>query len=193
MKEINKNVVKRIAIVLAILLVAIFILIIAKNFLKEKPTDKISLIINNRNVTERLKHDIKIEDDIIYISMDDMENFFDKYIYIEEETNEIITTYDDKIASIGFDANKLTLNGSVKKTNACAIKEEETVYMPISEMLEIYNVDLSNIENTKTITLDSLDREQVKANVKSKVSIKSQGKFLSRLIDKVQKGSEPNR
>ena len=190
MKEINKNVVKRIAIVLAILLVAIFILIIAKNFLKEKPTDKISLIINNRNVTERLKHDIKIEDDIIYISMDDMENFFDKYIYIEEETNEIITTYDDKIASIGFDANKLTLNGSVKKTNACAIKEEETVYMPISEMLEIYNVDLSNIENTKTITLDSLDREQVKANVKSKVSIKSQGKFLSRLIDKVQKGSE---
>ena len=190
MKELNKNVVKRIAIVLAILLVAIFILIIAKNFLKEKPTDKISLIINNRNVTERLKHDIKIEDDIIYISMDDMENFFDKYIYIEEETNEIITTYDDKIASIGFDANKLTLNGSVKKTNACAIKEEETVYMPISEMLEIYNVDLSNIENTKTITLDSLDREQVKANVKSKVSIKSQGKFLSRLIDKVQKGSE---
>ena len=190
MKEINKNVIKRIAILLAALIVVVFIIIFVKNLMKEKTTDKISLIINNRNVTERLKHDIKIENGVIYLSMDDMENFFDKYIYIEDETNEIITTYDDKIASIGFEANKLTLNGSVKKTNASAIKEEEIVYMPISEMLEIYNVELTNIENTKTITLDSLDRKQVKANVKAKVSMKSQGKFLSKIVDKAKKDSE---
>lgn len=188
--KINKNVIKRVAIVLAILLVVIFVLIIAKNFTKEKTNDAINLIINNNNVTSRLKHEIKIENGTIYISMDDMENFFDKYIYIEDETNEVITTYDDKIASIGFDVNKLTVNGSVKKTEACAIKDGETVYLPISEMLEIYDIELSNIEETKIITLDSLSREQVKATLKSKVSVKSQGKFLSRLIDKVAKGSE---
>jgi spore germination protein YaaH len=42
----------------------------------------------------------------------------------------------------------------------------------------------------KTITLDSLDRKQVKATVKSKASVKSQGKTLSRLVDKAQKDSE---
>lgn len=188
-KKINKNVIKRVAIVVAMLLVVIVALVIAKNIGKEKTNDTISLIINNRNVTERLKHDIKIEDDIIYASMDDVKNFFDKYIEIEE-TNEIVTTYNNKIASIGFEANKMTVNGSVKKTNACAIKDGETVYLPISEMLEVYNIELKNIENTKTITLDSLDRKQVKATLKSKVSVKSQGKVFSRILDKAQKGSE---
>ena len=189
-RNINKNVIKRVAIVLVVLLVAIVILVVAKNLSKEKTDDTISLIINNRNVTERLKNEIKIEDGIIYVSMDDMENFFDKYIYIEEETNEIVTTYDDKIASIGFDANKMTVNGSVKKTNASAITDGETVYLPISEMLEVYNIELKNIEETNTITLDSLDREQVKATLKSNVSVKSQGKFLSKIVGKAKKGSE---
>lgn len=188
-KKINKNVIKRVAIVLAMLFVVIVVLVIAQNIEREKANDTISLIINNRNVTERLKHDIKIEDDIIYVSIDDVGNFFDKYIEIEE-TDEIVTTYNDKIASIGFDANKMTVNGSVKKTNACAIKDGETVYLPISEMLEVYNIELENIEETKTITLDSLDRKQVKATLKSKVSVKSQGKVFSRILDKAQKGSE---
>lgn len=189
-RNINKNVIKKIAIALAMILVVVFILIMAKNLAKEKTEEKISLIINNNNVTTRLKHEIKIEDGVIYVSMDDMENFFDKYIYIEEETNEIITTYDDKIASIGFDANKITINGSLKKTNASAIKDGEIVYLPISEMLEVYNVELVNIEETKTITLDSLDRKQVKANVKSKVTVKNNDEILSKTADKIQKGSE---
>lgn len=191
MKEIkiNKNVI-RILIVLAIFLVVIVTLVVAQNFSKEKANSSISLVINNRNVTERLKHEIKIEEGIIYVSMDDMKNFFDKYIYLEKETNEVITTYNDRIASIGFDANKITINGSIKKTNASAMRDGEEVYLPISEMLEVYNVELKNIEATKTITLDSLDREQRKATLKSNVSIKSQGKFFSRIIDKAEKGSE---
>ena len=188
--KINKNVIKRVAIVLMILIAIIIALIVAKNVSREKTSDKTNLIINNRDVTSGLKHDIKIEDGIIYISMNDIKNYFDKYIYIEEETNEIVTTYEDKIASIGFDANKLTLNGSVKKTNARATNDGEICYLPISEMLEVYNIELKNIEKTNTITLDSLNREQVKANLKSKVSVKSQGKILSRLIDKAEKGSE---
>ena len=177
-RNINKNVIKKVAIVLVVLLVAIIILFVTKNLAKEKINETISLIINNKNVTERLKNDIKIEDGIVYISIDDMENFFDKYIYVEEETNEVITTYDDKIASIGFNVNKMTINGAIKKTNASAIRNGEIIYLPISEMLEVYNVELTNIEEKKTITLDSLDREQVKATLKSNASVKSQGKTL---------------
>lgn len=189
-RNINKNVIRKIAIILAVIVVAIFIFIIAKNLIKEKTYDKISLIINNKNVTERLKNEVKIENDIIYVSMDDVENFFDKYIYLEEETNEIVTTYDDKIASIGFDANKITINGSLKKTNSSVKKDGEIIYLPISEMLEVYNIELENIEKTKTITLDSLDRKQVKATLKSKSTVKNAAKIFSKTADKIQKGSE---
>ena len=156
-RKININVIKRVVTVLAIMLITVVILIKAGDFAKEKNDDTIKLVINNRNVTERLKNDIKIEDSIIYISMDDMKNFFDKYIYIEGETNEVITTYNDKIASLGFESNKMTVNGAIKKTNASAIKENETVYLPISEMLEVYNIELSNIQKTNTITKHTIE------------------------------------
>lgn len=190
MKELGKkgNVIKKILIIAIVLFVLIFILIKAENFIKEKTYDNISLIINNTNVTGRLKHEIKIQDGTIYVSMDDMENFFDKYIYIEDETNEIITTYEDKIASIGFEANKLTLNGSTKKINAHAIKEEDIIYMPISEMADVYNIEISNIEKTKVITADSLDREQIKAEVKTKISVKEKREIFSKTVDKIEKG-----
>ena len=189
-RNIDINVIKRIGVVLALLITIIVVLIVAENFTKKPTNETTNLIINNNNVTSRLKNEVKIENGIIYVSMDDMENFFDKYIYVEEETNEVITTYRNKIASIGFDVNKLTVNGSVKKTDACAIKEGEIVYLPISEMLEIYDIELTNIEKTNIITLDSLSRKQVKATLKSNASVKSQRKFLSRMIEKVQKGTE---
>ena len=184
----NKDVIKKVIILLLALVVIGFIVVKAEIFIKEKTDGKINLIINNNNVTSRLKNEVKIDDGIIYVSMDDMKNFFDKYIYIEEETNEIITTYDDKIASIGFESNKLTLNGSTKKISAHALKDNDIVYMPISEMLDVYNIELKNIEDTKVITIDSLDREQINANTKSKISLRSKGRFFSKIVDKVQKG-----
>ena len=47
-----------------------------------------------------------------------MNNEKEKEIELEnqkEEINEIVTTYDKQIATIGFETNKLTLNGSTKK------------------------------------------------------------------------------
>jgi len=184
----SRNIIIKVIIVMLELLIIGFIAIKAETLIKEKTDGKINLIINNNNVTSRLKNEVKIDDGIIYVSMDDIKNFFDKYIYIEEETNEIITTYDDKIASIGFDANKLTLNGSTKKISAHALKDNDAVYMPISEMQDVYNIELKNIEDTKVITIDSLDREQISADTKSKMSIKSKGRFFSKTVDKVQKG-----
>ena len=186
----NKNgkIVKRMLILLAVLFVIVFILIKAEDFIKEQANDKISLVINNTNVTERLKNELKIDDGIIYVSMDDIKNFFDKYIYIEDETNEVITTYDDKIASIGFESNKITLNGSTKKTSAHAIKDNETTYLPISEMKDVYDIEIDNIAETKVITIDSVDREQLKAQTKANISVKSKKEGFSRTVDKVEKG-----
>ena len=189
MKALNKNgkVIKRMLILLAILFVIVFILIKAEDFIKEQASDKISVVINNTNVTSRLKNDLKVDDGIVYLSMEDMKNFFDKYIYIEDETNEIITTYDDKIASIGFDSNKLTLNGSTKKTSAHAVRENDIVYLPISEMKDVYDIELNNITESNVITIDSTDREQVKAQTKSKISVKSKKEGFSRTVDKIDK------
>ena len=187
-KKKKENILRRVLVVLILLLMIIFILIKAENYIREATEDKINLIINNNNVTERLKNDVKIENGIIYLSMEDIQNFFDKYIYIEDEINEVVTTYDKKIASVGFEVNRLIINGSTTKINACAIKENETVYLPISEMTDVYNIEIANIESKNIITIDSLNREQIKAYTKSNLSVKWKKDIFSKTVDKVKKG-----
>lgn len=180
------NILKRIIIVLILLLLSAFVLNKAKNYIIETSKNEINLIINNRNVTDNLKHQVINENGIIYVSMDDIENYFDRYIHIEDEINEIVTTYDKQIASIGFETNKLTLNGSTKKTQAHAITKEEVIYLPISEMQEVYGIELSVTE--KNVVLDSLSRKQVKAYAKSNISVKWKADIFSKTVDKVKKG-----
>ena len=187
-KKKKENILRRILVVLILLLITIFVLIKAENYIREATEDEINLIINNNNVTARLKNDVKIENGIIYLSMDDIQNFFDKYIYIEDEINEVVTTYDKKIASVGFEVNRLIINGSTTKINACAIKENETVYLPISEMTDVYNIEIANIESKNIITIDSLNREQIKAYTKSNLSVKWKKDIFSKTVDKVKKG-----
>ena len=180
------NILKRTIIVVILLLLSAFILNKAKNYIIETSKNEINLIINNRNVTDNLKHQVINENGIIYVSMDDIENYFDRYIHIEDEINEIVTTYDKQIASIGFETNKLTLNGSTKKTQAHAITKEEVIYLPISEMQEVYGIELSVTE--KNVVLDSLSRKQVKAYAKSNISVKWKADIFSKTVDKVKKG-----
>ena len=122
------------------------------------------------------------------MSKPDVANFFDKYIYEDDETNQIITTYDKKIASIGFDNNVININGSEKDIYAHAIEKNGIIYLPISEMDDVYDVEIDNIEETKVVTMDSLDRGQKKAIVTSNLAVKSSINFIAKTVDRVNKG-----
>lgn len=152
---------------------------------KNKTTN---LIINNKNVTENLKKDILIQDEEIYISKQDLGNFFDKYIYEDEETEQIITTYNKKIAEIGFENNTININGSEKSTYAHAIKQDDTIYLPIEELKDVYDIEISYKEETKILIIDSISRKQEKAVASSNIAVKSSTKFIAKTVDRVKKG-----
>ena len=187
-KEKKKKNIVRIFIIIAVSVLITIIGFIANDFVILDKNTRTNLVINNNNVTSVLKKDVLIENDIIYLSKQDIANFFDKYIYEEKDLNQIITTSDKKIAAIDFENNNITINGSNKKIYAHAIKNDNTIYLPISEMGDVYNIETKNIENSKVITIDSLDREQRKAIVSSDVSVKSTTNFIAKTVDRVKKG-----
>ena len=158
----KKNIVKSFFVIFALIIIFV-IFMIANHFIVLDHNKKTNLVINNKNVTSNLKNDIVIENNIIYLSQADIKNFFDKHIYNDNDTNQIITTYEKKIAAIGFEKNKITINGSNKEIYSHAIKKDEIVYLPISEMTDVYDIEISNIEKTKVVTMDSLEKEQKKA------------------------------
>lgn len=183
----NKKAKKVINIVIGIV-AFIIICLIANNYIVFDKNKTINLVINNKNVTSNLKNQVLIENNTIYLSQSDIENFFDKHIYKEDETNKIITTYGKKIAAIGFEKNSININGSDKEIYAHAIEKDGQVYLPISEMKDVYDVEIRNIEKTKVVTMDSLDREQKKAIVTSNLSVKSSTNFLTKTVDRIKKG-----
>ena len=183
---------KRIIKILVSILVIIIIGIITYNINNYIILDKnknINLVINNKNVTSNLKKDILIEGDNIYLSKQDLGNFFDKYIYEDTENNNIVTTYNNKIASMSLSKNKININGSNKNTSAHAESRDGTIYIPITELEDVYGIEIKYLENSKVLTVDSTSKEQKKAIITKNVAVKSSTKFIAKTVDRVKKGS----
>lgn len=183
----KKKIIKVFIAIIAIILICIIGYKINDYIILDK-NKNINIVINNRNTTSNLKKEILIEDDEIYISKQDLGNFFDKYIYEDKENNQIITTYDTKIATISLEENKININGSNKETYAHAIKKDDTIYIPIKELKDVYGIEIKYIEKSKVLTLDSTSREQKKAIITKNVAVKSSKKFIAKTIDRVKKG-----
>ncbi|MCI8384102.1 MAG: hypothetical protein HFJ33_04470 [Clostridia bacterium] len=186
-KKKKKVIIRIFFTMIAIILLGLTLFIVNDYIVLDK-NKKTNLVINNKNVTSNLKHDILIEDHIIYLSKSDIANFFDKYIYDEKESNQIVTTYDKKIASIGFEKNIITINGSEKNIYAKALKKDNIEYLPISEMTDVYDIEIQNMEDSKVVTMDSLDKEQKRAIVSANLPVKSSTNFIAKTVDRIKKG-----
>jgi len=189
-KKGNNKIIKKVVIILLIIAIVISVGVIAVlNLYFEKESPNTSLIINNNNVTERLKKDVIVENDSIYISKEDIKNFLDKYLYIEDNTNKIITTYDKKVAAMEVGSKTVEINGAQKTIYAEPIERNDTIYLPISEIEDVYNLYVEYISNTNTVTMDSLNRKQEKAYINKNVVVKSKARVFSSNVDKVKKDS----
>lgn len=163
-----------------------FILKYAPNYVNTEIADKTNLVINNSNVTTDLKKDVFIEDGIIYISMEDISNFFDPYVYYDEKYNQIITTSDNQITSMVVGENTMVNNGSTVATSGTILQRDGTYYIPFSSFKDTYNVEIAYIEATNTITVDSKDRKYVVADSKKENSVKAYPTIFSRTVDKIE-------
>lgn len=189
MKNI-KNMWKKIAIVVGLLVIAVAVLMISPNFKKDPNEGKINFIINNKNVTSSLKKDIFIDSNgVIYASKEDIANFFDGQIYYDKENEQVTTTSDTKVAVLSLKDKTMKVNGAERKLLGTIVRKDGTLYIPISELNGVYNVEVTNINNS-VITIDSLDRELVKADASKKISVKSTKKFIAKTVDKVEAGAK---
>lgn len=151
-----------------------------------------TLIINNKDVTtsQRLKNEVIVENNIIYLSESDISNFFDKYLYYDSKYDQYITTSQNKEATIKVGENKITINGISSDIKGKIMQRDDDVYFPISDMKDVYNIDIQNKQDTNIILIDSLDREQIQAETTKKISVKIKAKNLSRTIEKVSPGDK---
>ena len=189
-KEKKKNnYIKNIIIICVIMAIAVFVLKIAPNYIVE-PND-LNLVINYSNVSKNLKGKAFIDDNgVIYLSKEDIKNFYDEYIYYDEKYNQIITSSDSKIATMIVGQKEKTVNGKTSPMNGEVKEIDGKYYIPFSELEEVYNVKATYIKESNTIVLDSLNRELEIANSKKKNKVKYKDSIFSKTIDEIDEGEE---
>ena len=187
-KKQSSKICTKILVVLVFIVSIVYVLKYAGNYVRDDIEDQTNLVINNSNVTDALKKPIYIEKEVIYISKEDVSNFFDEYIYYDEKYNQIITGTESRIASIVIGENKMTDNGSTVNISGSVIEKNDTYYVPFSEMNNIYNVKCTYVQETDTVILESLNKKLVVADSNKKNSVKAYPTAISRTVDKLDKG-----
>lgn len=175
-----------IVIVFLVLVGGVFYL--SPNYIREDYDGKTKVLINNNNVTLKMKNDVYIdENNNVFLSLADVRNYFDKYIEYDKENGSIVTTSEINIAKMSTKDNKITINGQEEELNSSAIEKNETIYLPFSEISEkVYDVDLEYIKDTNTIIIDSLDRKQEVANTTKETKLKYKPQTLSGTLEKLE-------
>lgn len=192
-KEKKKNIFLKIIKVILFLFALIIVLKLAPNYVKNDDyvKEKVNVIINNKNVTKKLKYDLFTnEKDVIYMSMQDVKNYFDKYIIYDEVNNQIITTYGEKVGVLPLDEKIIKINGSTVNVLSSAIKNNDIYYLPINSMSNVYNLDTKYIKDKQILLLDSLDKELIKADISKKCNVKYKDTTFSKTVDKLEKGDK---
>ena len=156
---------------------------------KVKVSENIKLIINYTDVTNFLKGEVfRDNNGVIYLSKEDIQNFYDEFIYYDKKYNQIITTSKDKILVIDLESNKKEINGVESDLKNKVVIKNDKYFIPFSELEEIYNVKANYYDETNTIVIDSLDRKLTVAESKKKNNVKYKYSFFSKTVEKVLEG-----
>ena len=150
-KKLNKK--KFLSRIILLFVIIVLIIILIKNLgKKEEQKWKTSIIVNEEDVTKSLLDEPYIDkDNTLYLSIEDVQKLLDKNIYYEEESNKIITTSGTKVAAIDVTNTELELNTANLSLASGVLNYEKNFYLPISEMTNIYNIEVFVSENSAVI------------------------------------------
>lgn len=178
----------RIVIVAIILGLMVFAIKIAPNYARDEFADVTNLVINNNNITRNVKSNIIIEDNTIYLSTGDMQNFFDEYLLVDEENGRVITTSNTKTVILPFEGTTINVNGAQKSIEHSLLNRDGTIYLPITDLTDIYNIEVNYSAESNIVTIDSLNRKFVQALSSKNMSVKYLPTIFSKTVDKLERG-----
>lgn len=175
-----------ILILLIVIVVAIFKLIFG---LFNKDVDKISLIIGANKI--ELKKEILIDSEKnIYLSKDDIAYLYDENIYYNPTDKTVITTYNKHVAVLSMDKTTMTVNDTVISIEGSLKKDKGTIYLPFSDMIDVYDFEYNYDEASKVLTVDSTNEEKQESIVLKNTKLKEKVGFFGKKLEKLDKGSK---
>lgn len=149
--------------VLKIIVVIIF-MVAAYNVCKLTPyyidrvtyeEDEIRMIIDDSEKTKSLPNPAIIDDEEVLLSIDTIKKYFDEYIYFDEKYNTVIAASGEYVVKMPLGSRIIDINDEYKNVKVSAKKINETVYIPIKELSDVYDIDVTYNEKVIITTGDA--------------------------------------
>lgn len=133
----------------------------------KKEIDNLVVFGENTNLDE--KHKAFIEDDCIYVALSTFSKLVDEDISYDEVTEKVIITNYENVAKLKVDSNVINVNLEDKEILHVAKKKDDVLFIPLSDLVWLYDITLSYNEESKTASIDSKDLNTSKVKYNNSV------------------------
>ena len=175
-KQLNKR-----KCIIALVVIVLFIIILMS--LNKKPDySKLTILIDNEYI-ELSKTPIIDKEENIFFSKDDVQKLFDDTIYYNEAGKEIITTGNTHVALLKIDEEIANINNEEIRLMGKPKIENGIVYIPITDLQVVYDIELDYSKRSNRIIIDSFDKEKTTASVKQRTTLKEGKGLFSKRIE----------
>ena len=101
----------------------------------------------------------------------------------------VITTSNTKTVAIPFEGTTINVNDAQTSIAHSILNRNGTIYLPITDLADIYNIEINYSAETNIVTIDSLNRKFVQALSSKKIlSVKYLPTVFSKTVDKLERG-----
>lgn len=176
---------------IAFFIIILLIIVIYSNINKKNQTKELTILLNNEFI-ELLNEAIIDDNKNIYFSKEDIQKLFDETIYFNEAEKELITTYNTHVALLKIDEEYGLIDDENVKLQGKLQEINKKVYIPITDLNKVYDLELQYAEQNNRIILDSTLKSKKEATIGKKAKVHERkgifdGKKIENLIigDKV--------
>ena len=191
--RIRKNSLLSKLVIVAILLVIVLNILRYAAYFKKDDNSKLIVMIQNDTNAE-LVHDVYIdENNVIYFSEDDKKKYFDKELYYEKDESNLrryISISQNKILEITEGKNNMYINSTFTKIKGSVISRDGVFYFPLSELTDVYNIDVEYIKDKNRLNIDKLDEEKNVATVNRDTKLKYKMTGISKTVENLTQGDK---
>lgn len=190
-KKKRKNRLRKIIRIGILILLIVLIVSIVKWIwgLFDKKADRISLVIGADKI--ELKQEIIIDEEKnIYLSKDDIAFLYDENIYYNPTDKTLITTYNKHIAVLTMNKTTMTVNDTVISMRGSLKQENGTIYLPFSDMINVYDFEYNYDEKNKILIVDSTNEEKQESIILKNTKLKEKTSLFSKNLEKLEKSTK---
>lgn len=145
------------------LAVVTFLFVTARDFgdIKISRSD-VNLIIYGDTISS--EYNPFVEDGHIFLSLDTVSQFIDEELFYDEDTQKVIVTTEDALYKFTVGKNIATKNLREYDAKACCRIFDDSIYIDMNLVKDIYGIKLEYNKETNAISIDKLDTDDLNLN-----------------------------